>query len=246
MPISNFRDRLSCGVTNTPGTAGNFTIGPAQSSFLTFGAADDGLPFKIEVQEGTAWEVRSGCIYTHSTTTLTRGTLEKSSTGGAVSFTTAAVLTNVVSAATFNDLEKQLNRGFVFVQNDGAATQSLSNGYNKIAAALATVVANDLGFWDATNKRFQPTRPGKYLIQFAAAQAHTVPAVLYPAIYKNSALYLNGPQFAGASNVIAGMSATIDVNGTSDYLEFYLYTSLVGATSASAASTWFQATYLGA
>lgn len=78
---------------------GALTIGSANSGYRTFGASDDGLTFDgITITEGTAWEVRDGCVYTHSGTSLSRGTLMDSSTGSAVAFTSAAVVSQGGSA----------------------------------------------------------------------------------------------------------------------------------------------------
>lgn len=72
---------------------GALTISTASSGYRTFGAGDDGLTFDgVTISEGTAWEVRDGCVYTHSGTSLSRGTLMDSSTGSAVAFTSAAVV----------------------------------------------------------------------------------------------------------------------------------------------------------
>lgn len=71
---------------------GAFTISTASSGYRTFAAGDDGKSFDCLITEGTAWEVRQGCTYTHSGTSLARGTLEDSSTGSAVAFTSAAIV----------------------------------------------------------------------------------------------------------------------------------------------------------
>ena len=89
-----FRDRLKATVTNTPVT-GDFVVGPAVSNFLTFTSAEDTYEFDMLIEEGSAWELRERCTYTHSTTALTRGVLVNSSTGSAVSFTSAATISNV-------------------------------------------------------------------------------------------------------------------------------------------------------
>lgn len=78
---------------------GAFTISTASSGHRTFGAGDDGLTFDgVTIVEGTAWEVRDGCVYTHSGTSLSRGTLKDSSTGSAIAFTSAAIVEQNPSA----------------------------------------------------------------------------------------------------------------------------------------------------
>ena len=91
---ANNRNRLKTTVSAVASSGlGAFTISTAASGFRTFTAADDGLTFDdIVGVEGTAWEARNGCVYTHSTTSLSRGTLMDSSTGSAIAFTSAVVL----------------------------------------------------------------------------------------------------------------------------------------------------------
>ena len=73
---------------------GALTISTASSGYRTFGAGDDGLTFDgITITEGMSWERRDGCVYTHSGTSLARGTLADSSTGSAIAFTAAAIVT---------------------------------------------------------------------------------------------------------------------------------------------------------
>jgi hypothetical protein len=96
----SYKDRLVTTVSAVASAgAGAFTISTASSSYQTFGAGDDGLTFEVTALEGTAWEVFEG-TYTHSGTSLSRGTLIASSTGSRVTFTTAAVLTATPSAAS--------------------------------------------------------------------------------------------------------------------------------------------------
>lgn len=98
-------NRLRCVVTNTPGTSGNFVVGAAPAGRRGFSAAEDGKTFELTISEGNAWEVRTGCVYTHSTTTVTRGTLADSSTGSAINFTAAAVVSQGPIAKHMTDLE---------------------------------------------------------------------------------------------------------------------------------------------
>lgn len=79
-------------IGNTPSTSGDFTVSTAVDSLhVTLGASDDGLSFSARIFEaGVGSEVRTGCTYTHSGTTLSRGTLESSTSGSALDFTSAA------------------------------------------------------------------------------------------------------------------------------------------------------------
>lgn len=83
-------NRVYFTISNTPGTSGNFACSAAVSGYRSLGAADNGKSFDVFATDGTAWEVRTDCVYTHSTATLTRGTLEESSTGSAIDLTGSA------------------------------------------------------------------------------------------------------------------------------------------------------------
>ena len=91
--MSTHRNRVRCAISNTPGGAGALTLSTADTGYRTLGASDDGLSFDVVITDGTAWEVRTDCTYTHSGTSLARGTLEDSSTGSAITLTSAAVVT---------------------------------------------------------------------------------------------------------------------------------------------------------
>lgn len=84
-----FVNRLAFIVANNPGATGDVTVGQAAiasyAGSRTLGAADDGSTLDVRFEQPSgAWEQRTGCGYTHATTTLTRGTLADSSTGGAL------------------------------------------------------------------------------------------------------------------------------------------------------------------
>jgi hypothetical protein len=96
--VSTHKNRVKMTVSGTPGT-GTITLGSASSGYQSFATAYGGnATVDILIVEGTAWEVCRDCTYTNSGTTVTRGTLEASSTGSAVSFTSAAVVSVIATA----------------------------------------------------------------------------------------------------------------------------------------------------
>jgi hypothetical protein len=96
-------NRAYFGISNTPSTSGALTVSSAVSGpYQTLGASHDGLSFDVSIVDGSAWEVRTGCVYTHSGTSLSRGTLEASSTGSAIDLTSAAQVMVTSTAARFN------------------------------------------------------------------------------------------------------------------------------------------------
>jgi hypothetical protein len=72
-------------------------------------------------------------------------------------------------------------------------------------------------FDSTTNYRFTPTLAGKYLIQLNVIIAGT--GVVQ--IYKNGSNYC---QLSVTSNAYHAMAALISMNGTTDYIEFYVNT----------------------
>lgn len=97
-------DNLKVAVSGTPGT-GTATVGSAASGCRGFVAGDDGKTFSGRWTDGTDWETASGCLYTHSGTTLARGTFLASSTGSRLSLTSAAVFECSPVADLGNKLE---------------------------------------------------------------------------------------------------------------------------------------------
>lgn len=108
--MTEFVNRALFGVAAAPGT-GNIAVGAAVAGpYRTLGAAQDGMTFDVAITDGNAWEVRTGCVYTHGTTTLTRGTLEDSSTGAAISLSASAQVM-VTSVSSRESYVERLMRG---------------------------------------------------------------------------------------------------------------------------------------
>lgn len=154
------RDLIKQTISNTPGTAGSLTLSAASTGYLALGASDDGKTFTVLVSasdsDTASKELRSGCTYTHSTTTLTRGTLESSSTGSAISLTSSAIVSVILPASTGNVIENFLG-----------AWGALS-GENSITGT-ATAVIGRLNVCSGTTADYTVTLPavsgnaGKYI-----------------------------------------------------------------------------------
>ena len=94
--------------TATTGT-GTITLGSASSGYQSFADAyGANATVDVLIADGTAWEVARNCTYTHSGTTLTRGTLEDSSTGSALNLSGSATVSVVATAAFGNRTEMAL------------------------------------------------------------------------------------------------------------------------------------------
>lgn len=114
---------------------GTLTLGSAVADYLAFEAGDDGLTFTVTITEtGVGQEVNTGCTYTHSGTTLTRGTLEKSTTGAAIAFSSAAIVSVTASA----DSGRRWNSAALthVAGADSATTMAVGNLYVVDGATL--------------------------------------------------------------------------------------------------------------
>lgn len=152
-----WKDRLQSAVTSVAGSGlGAFTLAGALPGFRGFAASDDGQTFNnVLIVEGSAWEIRDGCVYAHSGTTLSRGTLRDSSTGSAVAFSSAATLSQTVTASDVGLLQAlvsgdgiygrsavALGNSIVRAQGISADTMSLIEFAQIASGGALQVVAN--------------------------------------------------------------------------------------------------------
>lgn len=142
-------DHVKFLLTAAPGAAGSLAVGaaPAGEPVITLGASHDGLSLGISIVEGSAWETREGCVYTHATRTLTRGTLVASSTGAPVPFGGAAVVSVVLHSSFAQRAEAAAEAAAYAAGAAGQATQAsgaalLAAQQAAQAAAAAVPMAN--------------------------------------------------------------------------------------------------------
>jgi hypothetical protein len=128
MPSHKNRVQMTTATTGT----GTITLGSASSGYQTFAAAYGGnATVDILIVDGTAWEVARNCTYTNVGTTVTRGTLEASSTGSAISLSGSAVVSVIARAEWGNEIETARQRyisGLVVTKNAGGNTLDISAG----------------------------------------------------------------------------------------------------------------------
>lgn len=129
-----YRNRVRCTISNTPGAAGALTLSSAYSGYRSLGATDDGKSFDCTFEDGTTWEVRTGCVYTHSTLSLSRGTLADSSTGAAIALTSSTIVMVAAHADWANRLES--------LQVINLPVSGVSDGTANSAALQAAISAN--------------------------------------------------------------------------------------------------------
>jgi hypothetical protein len=99
--------------------------------------------------------------------------------------------------------------------------QTISNNTNTKIQFTAENFDTNSNFDSSTNYRFTPTVAGYYQLNCNIALGG---AYAQAQIWKNGALYLNGPQitiaYTGGSTAV---SALIYLNGSTDYVEFYAF-----------------------
>lgn len=102
--MSLHANRVQMTVSSVDGLTGELTLGSATTGYQSFNAAyGANATVDILIVEGTDWEVDRNCLYDDSGGTVTRGTFEDSSSGSAVTFTSAAIVSVIATAATGNN-----------------------------------------------------------------------------------------------------------------------------------------------
>lgn len=136
--MATHANRVQMTVSGTPGT-GTITLGSASSGYRTFASAYGAdATVDVLIVDGTAWEVARGCTYTNSGTTLSRGTLESSSTGSAISLTSAAIVSVIATADSGRRWDAAALEHSTVTGTSGA-----------ISAAVNTLYVADMSGWTA-------------------------------------------------------------------------------------------------
>lgn len=84
MTAFKYKNRVKVALASAPGLTGDFMLGAPEPGFRSFDPIDDQDLFDITVVDGVDWEVRSLCLYSSPTNSLTRGSFRDSSTGSAL------------------------------------------------------------------------------------------------------------------------------------------------------------------
>ena len=127
---------------------------------------------------------------------------------------------------------------------NGPAFSGYNSGSQAIGSATFTKVQINTETFDTnnnfdptTNYRFTPTVAGYYQINGSVAYS-TVGTNNIAAIYKNGVEINRGNQGSVTQVVV---SCLVNMNGSSDYLELYGYSTLAATISAGSPYTYFQA-----
>ena len=176
----------------------------------------------------------------------------------------------IINATTTTGLTTSAdNSGVIQFQSNGANTVGISStGYltvggnqqiygpsfsayqssaQTISSATATKVAFQTELWDTNNNydnstyRFTPTVAGYYQVN-AIVHVGVSATSVQTYIYKNGSNYKSGP-FIGITNASLA-SGVVYCNGSTDYIEVYVYFGTGQAISNSQPNTYFDATMI--
>ena len=123
--------------------------------------------------------------------------------------------------------------GPAFSAYPSAASQSLGNNvYTKIAINTEEFDTNS-NFDATTNFRFTPTVAGYYQINGCVNISNSTSTRTLATIYKNNAEYKRGTDIGTTMPTTLGatVSSVIYFNGSSDYVELFVYVNAAGCTA---------------
>jgi len=157
-----------------------------------------------------------------------------SSTNGMIRYNTT---TNVIEGYV-NGAWTSLggNTGPTFSAYQSSAQTISSTTYTKVTFTTKEFDTNTN--YDTTTSRFTPTVAGYYQVTTGVGMGAGASSI-YLMIYKNGAIAKYGQYPASA--YAANMSALIQMNGSTDYLEVYLFLGTGQSLGNTAANTYFQA-----
>ena len=126
-----------------------------------------------------------------------------------------------------------------------SANQTLVSNTHTVAA-FDTVVEDTLGSFNTSTHRYTPTVAGSYLVFFTGYIIGATAATSYPAIAgvrKNGAIVSQGGLFhfvsADVSEAVSEVVAYVSLNGTTDFIDFDIFSSLNTPVLQSSPATTF-------
>jgi hypothetical protein len=117
--------------------------------------------------------------------------------------------------------------------------QSLSSGSYTKLQLNTTLFDTNSNFDTTTNYRFTPTVAGYYQVNgiFTPTSGTNAAAVL---LYKNGSVYAYGSQTGnGVNNNCSVVSSLVYMNGSTDYIEMYVFVNASSTAASGAANTQF-------
>jgi hypothetical protein len=135
---------------------------------------------------------------------------------------------------------------------DGPAFSAYNSSSQAVSTATYTKIQFNTEEFDtnsnydnATNYRFTPTVAGYYQVNLVIGNATGTVTATYTvsAIYKNGSIFKSSLAQAAVNGPASSVSALIQMNGSTDYIEGYWFQNTGGSqsTTAGQAYTFFQA-----
>lgn len=154
--------------------------------------------------------------------------------------TTGTVLTSVSPAS---DLPSSI-KGPAFSAYNSSIQSIANNTFTKVQFQTESFDTNN-NFDNATNYRFTPTVAGYYHVTEQVG-LNSLTANSFSAIYKNGGAIAYSPVavgWSGIANTLSSVAVDVYMNGTTDYLEVYVYQASGGSlnTVNAANATMFSA-----
>jgi hypothetical protein len=131
------------------------------------------------------------------------------------------------------------------VTGTGPAFSAYQSSGQAISSLTYTKLNFDTELFDTNNNfsssRFTPTVAGYYKINAACNMSGQTTGGLYIQVYKNGSGFHGGNIAAGSSlGTAALVSCLVYLNGSTDYIEIYVYDSGSFTTNSGISSTYFQ------
>ena len=130
------------------------------------------------------------------------------------------------------------------VYNDSGFSKGTS--WEDIGDSITTVDYNG-GGWDSSNGRFTATKAGYYLFTFGGWAAPNSDGSRYASCFRKNTTglrYISGGDYCSVDSPLNGHSEVIYMNGSSDYVELYAYSSISTTWGGSSHSVWWGAEFL--
>jgi hypothetical protein len=159
------------------------------------------------------------------------------STSGSVTLSSPAVSGTTTLTLPVQTGTVMVN-GPAFSAYANAATSLTNGAFTKISFQVEDYDTNS----NFASSRFTPTVAGYYQISAASNVSGGTTAELSIAVYKNGAGHRQGSDFITAGSQYAqSISTLVYCNGTTDYIEIYLYIATAGkSTGTGDNSVWFN------
>jgi hypothetical protein len=157
----------------------------------------------------------------------------------------AANATVITTASSANITQSMLGTN---VTGNGPSFRASKNSGQAITTSTWTKIQFNVEDWDtnsnydnATNYRFTPTVAGYYQVDLAI-EFNNVSGSYIAAIYKNGSVYIFSAFYAGSTiGSHPNVHGLIYMNGSTDYIEGYAYTTTASQALYNGSATYFNA-----